>query len=323
MTEKGNGGTGMRFFVCSELLENIAFGINKIRNLSKLKYNESMVAESLYIYAFSLFESTISESVRHFLSAFPEKMGKMKEKLNLELLYEHPFYNGYFLAELVDTEVKRLNKGNAKEILCSSLKTFDIEDNELNKYFTDLDIISDNRNKLVHETARVVNDYIHSSRNNKEIGVKISNELYSKHLEVIVNVLSDFQMEFARKYRKYTKRKLLCDLWNEVFSNSYTKKATPLLAFEKCFSSGETIYLNIEYLKTVKDSISSSEQYFLSLFLQNHNGALQQEWFKQLPGFVSISDKEKIYLILHLFIIYPLLLQGEEKYDDIRESKLK
>jgi hypothetical protein len=313
----------MRFFVCSELLENVAFGINKIRNLSKLKYSDSMVTEALYIYAFSLFESTLSESVRHFLSAFPEKMGKMKEKLNLQSMYEHPLYNGYFLAELVDAEVKQLNKGDAKEVLCSSLRTFDIEDNEFNKYFADLGIISDNRNKLVHETTRVTNDYIHSPRNNKETGVKISNELYSQHLELIVNVLSDFQMEFSKKYGKYTKRKLLCDLWNEVFSNSYTKKATPLLPFERCFSSGETIHLNIEYLKTVKDSISSSEQYFLSLFLQNHNGALQQEWFKQLPGFVSISDKERIYQILHLFIIYPLLLQGEEKYDDIKESKLK
>lgn len=67
----------------------------------------------------------------------------------------------------------------------------------------------------------------------------------------------------------------------------------------------------------MKDSISSSEQYFLSLFLQNHNGELQQEWFKRLPRFVYISDKEKVYKILHLFIIYPLLLQGGEKYDDI------
>ena len=313
----------MRFFVCSELLENVAFGINKIKNLSKLKYNDSSVTEALYVYGFSLFESTLSESVRHFLSAFPEKMGKIKEKLNLELLYENPLYNGYFLTELIDEEVKRLNKGDAKEMLCSSLRTFDIENNELNKYFADLGIISDNRNKLVHETARVTNDYIHSPRSNKEAGFKISDELYLKHLEVMAEVLSIFQMIFAKKYGKYTKKKLLWDLWNEVFNNSYTKKATPLLQFEKCFYSGETIHLNIEYLKTVKDYISSSEQYFLSLFLQNHNGALQQEWFKRLPGFISISDKEKIYLILHLFIIYPLLLQGEEKYDDVNAGKLK
>ncbi|HQK54288.1 MAG TPA: hypothetical protein PLA73_08620 [Sedimentibacter sp.] len=278
-----------------------------------------MVTEALYIYAFSLFESTLSESVRHFLSAFPEKMGKMKEKLNFQSMYEHPFYSGYFLTELVDEEVERLNKGDAKKMLCSSLRTFDIKDNEFNKYFADLEIISDKRNKLVHETARITNDYIHSPRYNKEIDKKISNELYSQHLEVMVNVLSHFKIELANKYGKYTKRKLLCDLWNEVFSNSYTKKATPLLPFEKCFSSGETIHLNIEYLETVKDSISSSEQYFLSLFLQNHNGTLQQEWFKRLPGFVSIDDKEKIYQILHLFIIYPLLLQGAEKYDDIVE----
>lgn len=225
------------------------------------------------------------------------------------------------MAELVDAEVKRLNKGDAKEMLCSSLITFDIKDYEFNKYFADLDIISDNRNKLVHEIARVTNDYIHSPRNIREKGVEISNELYSQHLEVMINVLSDFQMEFAKKYVKYTKRKLLHDLWNEVFSNSFPQKVTPLLPFERCFSSGETIHLNIEYLETVKDSISSSEQYFLSLFLQNHNGTLQQEWFKQLPGFVSISDKGKIYQILHLFLIYPLLLQGEEKYDDIIESK--
>lgn len=306
----------MRFFVCSELLENVAFGINKIGNLIKLKYNDSMVTEALYIYAFSLFESTLSESVRHFLSAFPEKMGKTKENLNLESLYEHPLYSGHFLAELVNAEVKRLNKGDAKEILCSTLKIFDIKDNKLKKYFADLGIISDKRNELVHETARVTSDYIRSSRNDKEIGVRVSNELYSEHLEVIVNALSDFQMEFAKKYEKYTKRKLLNDLWNEVFSNSHTKQATPLLPFERCFSSGEVIHLNIEYLRTVKDSISSSEQYFLSLFLQNHNGELQQKWFRRLPGFISISDKEKVYKIMHLFIIYPLLLQGE-KYDDI------
>jgi len=236
-------------------------------------------------------------------------MGKVKEKVNLLPLYEHPLYSGYFMAELVNTEVKRLNKGNAKELLCSSLSIFDIAYDQFIKYFTELDVVSENRNKLVHENVKRPGNYIYSPRISEKRDEIITYELYVQHLEVLINVLSDFRMEFAKKYGKYTMRKLLRDLWNEIFT-------TPLLPFEKCFRSGESIELDISFLETVKNSLSSSEQYFLSLFLQNHNGELQQKWFRRLPGFVSITDKEKIFKILHLFMLYPHLLQSAIKYDD-------
>ncbi|MCL2188479.1 MAG: ATP-binding protein [Defluviitaleaceae bacterium] len=64
--------------------------------------------------------------------------------------------------------------------------------------------------------------------------------------------------------------KLLKNLWEEIFS-------TDLLPFERCLTIGNEISLSIEYLVTVKDYLSSSEKYFLSLFLSNYNTKIVAE----------------------------------------------
>jgi hypothetical protein len=67
----------MRIFICEELINNIESNINKIKkiptNIDKDNY------EAYFIYAFALFESALSEAVRHILRSFPEKINSEKK----------------------------------------------------------------------------------------------------------------------------------------------------------------------------------------------------------------------------------------------------
>lgn len=67
----------MRIFICEELINNLELNINKIKEIQdKIKLENY---EAYFIYAFALFESCLSEAMRHMLKAFPEKINSEKQ----------------------------------------------------------------------------------------------------------------------------------------------------------------------------------------------------------------------------------------------------
>jgi len=116
------------------------------------------------------------------------------------------------------------------------------------------------------------------------------------------------------KYKKYTKYKLIKDLWDNVFQ-------TPLLRFEDCIimrnsaigdNCKKVVGFNFEHIKNISNSISSGEKFFLALLLQQYSGSVNDQFFmfKDIPSLVSVWPKYILNDVLQVFSVYPNLFNG-------------
>lgn len=309
----------MRIFICEELINNIESNINKIKkiptNIDKDNY------EAYFIYAFALFESALSEAIRHILRSFPEKINSEKNLLlSAKDIYTNMFSPQKNLETLVENEIRKVSKGSATkivteaEIVCAVQLLYDIKR---------LESISATRNQITHEnTPSRQNNYTRVSKLKNE--TKITENCIND-ISYLLSILNEFAIKIKEKYGKYTRYKMLKEFWNTLFS-------TPLLRFEDCVFIREDIIIgdsnkkivgfNFEHIKKVSNNISSSEKFFLSIILQQYSTSINERFFKfsDIPMLVSISDKEKIYLLLHVMTLYPHLFNGMNMVESLEED---
>ena len=297
----------MRVFICEELITNLEANISKIKEtLSKIDRDNY---EAYLIYDFALFESAFCEAMRHILSAFPEKISNEKQlSLPTNVIYNNIFSPQVILSSLIDCEIKKLGKGSLTvlveaERICAVKLTYEQSRLEEISFF---------RNLLTHENTPSQCEYLFGKQNciSKHYDIEDS----KKDITYLLSVLESFSSEMKNKYSKYTKYRLLESLWSTLFN-------TPLLKFENCVLIREwetgsdrrkVVGFNFDYIKKASTSISSGEKFFLSMLLQQYSTSINEQYFKfkDIPMLVSIADKKKIYLFLHVMNVYPHLFNG-------------
>jgi len=266
--------------------------------------------EAYFIYTFALFESALSEVMRHMLSAFPEKINNEKQlSLSTDVIYNNIFSPQAIFSTLINSEMKKIGKGSAQtiiteaEFICAVKLVY--EQNRLEE-------ISSSRNLLTHENTTSQQEYLFGKPYHKKVNYDMDRA--RKDAAYLLSILESFSCELKNKYSKYSKYKLLEALWNTLFD-------TPLLNFKKCVLIREqaagadqikVVGFDFDYIKTISDSISSSEKFYLSMLLQQYSTSINEQYFEfnDIPMLVSISDKKKIYIFLHVMTIYPHLFNG-------------
>ncbi|GEN89783.1 hypothetical protein [Oceanobacillus sojae] len=298
----------MRVFVCEEMIHNIEVNIDKIKNIQS-KFDE-VNYEAYYIYAFALFESAVCEAIRHVLTSFPEKIRKNLElKISTNVIYNNIYSPRLILAELIENEIKKINKGSAQSIVSEAEKICNVNLTYDKRFLKE---ISDVRNKITHESTDSKQEYLYGS--SYYSSQRYSLDKLRELISYLLVILQSFAEELEKKYQKYNRYKLLKELWNTLLE-------TPLLKFENCISIGKNnnfggekmqVEFNFEYIRKVSTSISSSEKLYLSMFLQQYNTSINSEFFSfsDIPMLASIASKEKIYMFLHVMSIYPHLFNG-------------
>lgn len=301
----------MRIFICDELLQNIYKNISEIENY----YCNIDVFNSkpYFIYCFSLFESALTEALRHFLHAFPEKSNGeiIKDESNKHQSYFRVTKEAFLdslnganslHSSIVNDKVKSLAKGNLCSILVNVKTYFDINLDYNKELFEKISFL---RNKIVHENINTDRKYVYET-NEKE-----TSPLEYKHFcDEFTQVLKSISESITAKYSKYTKKKLIEDCWNYIFD-------TPLLKFEKIIYIDErekVIRFNFEHIEKVKESLCTSEKFYLAVLLQQYNTTKNDEYFKfrDMPMLVSLSGKDELIYIIKLFARYPYLFNGEK-----------
>lgn len=297
----------MRVLVCEELINDLQVNIEKIKDMYvQLKNNNY---EAFFVYSFALFESSICEALRRILAAFPEKLSDEKQpKLKYSDIFNNIHSSSYILDIIINAEIKSISKGNALALLQTAQSLMAIE---LTFDTRTIEEVSVYRNKLAHDNTISNREYILGDNTEKRNPFSIEKAMI--FINVLMEVLLELKVRLEAKYQKYTKYKLIKDLWEEIF-------ATPLLKFENCIlirkeGFDENIYvvgINFEQLENVVKSISSSERFFLSLLLQQYSDDINDKYFKfkDIPSLASISSKTKINQILSVFNVYPNLFNG-------------
>lgn len=299
----------MRIFVCKELIENLKVNINKIEEINVKVNDKKYEAEAFFIYAFALFESAICESIRHILTVFPEKISSEKNsKLKLKDIYNNISTPQYILHALVEAEIKSIRKGDVKSLLDKAKEMCSVELKYSDELLENISLV---RNKLTHDNTISNQQYILGEKYFNTSNFKI--EKYKEYIVSLLDILRRYSDSIELKYKKYSKYKLVKELWERVFR-------TPLLRFEDCITirnsfendNTKVIGLKFEHIKSVSKSISSSEKFYLSLLLQQYSGSVNDQFYKfnDIPALVSISSKDLLNEVLQVFSIYPNLFNG-------------
>lgn len=292
----------IRFFVCNDILSLIDDKTKENNILIKTITPEN--AKPFFIYVYSIFESTITEILRYYLKAFPEKLDKPFNISKDDLLSATSVDD--IIVKHVNSNIRCFSSESLYQYLSFFDKTLSLD--------TEIDInlinnISSMRNSIIHDNAKseLMSKHIYNLSESKFSVSEMHN-----YMLMLNNYLLKFKVQIKNKYEKYTLEKLLRNIWKNIFSS-------PLLTFERIWKINEKGILQIQDLELIKTNVqglSSSEHLLLAVFLQQYSNNLNSQLhsFQDLPALVSLDSetKDKLVQIISFFKSYPLLFNGEK-----------
>lgn len=297
----------IRFFVYSDIssfISNIRIEIQNITN----DMSESSKKPS-FLYAYSLFESTITEILRYYLNAFPEKTDKNINIGKAELLSSPTTYD--IISNSINIYIRKYSSETLVKYLSFFKETLSInlslDENIINE-------ISQTRNKITHDNSYSELQRMHL-HNYRDLPIP-SLENIRNYINTLIDTLNEINFQICNTYHKYSYEFLLRSVWSYVFTS-------PLLTFDQIwtFKNGVLQIKDIKQVKKQINGISSSEHLLLSIFFQQYNNDLNESLhsFRDIPALVSIDKegKNKIIEIINFFKYYPLIFNGEVIKDNV------
>ena len=297
----------IRFFVYTDINLFISHNKAEIQN-TKNNITESS-KKAYFLYAYSIFESTITEILKYYLNAFPEKLDKNITIEKNELLSSPLTYD--LISNCTNAYIRKLSSKTLSQYLHFLKETlsidFSFDDDIINE-------ISKIRNNITHNNSASVLEQMHILHYKVLPMISLSN--IETYINILIDVLDSINNQICEVYSKYNYEFLLRSIWSYAFS-------TPVLAFDQIWNfKNNTLQINdINQVKLRVNSISSSEHLLISIFFQQYNNNLNELFhsFKDIPALVSIDDnwKNKIIEIINFFKYYPHIFNGESVKHDI------
>lgn len=202
----------IRFFVSDDVTALISKRKIEINSYAEiLMRTDEKYIEPIFVYSYSIFESTITEILRYYFNAFPEKIDKNINIGKEELLSTSMTHD--ILLSYVEEYIRKYSSKALSEYLHFFEKTLDI------KISLDLllvDKISNQRNIIMHDSFKrdLLSLYIYNEK------LPCSNravlQSYVRFLNELLDIISD---KICSKYAAYTKERLVRCVWNSVFSS--------------------------------------------------------------------------------------------------------
>ncbi|MBN2180546.1 MAG: hypothetical protein JW715_01435 [Sedimentisphaerales bacterium] len=274
--------------------------------------NREFLRKGVFAYIFALFESSLSECLTRYLNELPSKLPmqyitlrKNKDELiNRTLTYK-------IIESCVEEYIMNISYGTTSSFLLKFCELLSIDDVNIESSKS-INEKKERRNLLLHNNLIINNKYLENTKSQaQEKGKKleISKEYLIETINETREIISVIELKLSEKYSKFTKAKVIKDIWNYLFDS-------PILSFEDYWmiKDNEIVGFNSKTAKKWSNNYSSSERTLLALFLQNFNPYTIDSFlkFKDLNMFVSITS-DKVEYILEVFKKYPLLLQNSSK----------
>lgn len=289
-----------RVFVCSEVIKIINKSIDVV-NKDTNEFDEEFM-KAWYIYTYSVFESTLTEILRYYLLAFPEKIDK-NITISKEQLSASPLTSDVTL-DIIQSFIR----GYSSDTLVSYISFFtkilaisvNVNDDKIQQ-------IAKKRNIIVHDRFSLV-------INHKHINIKNIMDMKNVELEEGIKYLKELLIEMAKqiqnKYNQYTFEKVCRTIWDETFS-------TPLLKFDDVWSIDEDVIHinNFESAKKKYNELSRGEKTLFSIFIHQYSSTINEKWFRfaDISAICSldVNSRKKLINIIQLFIAHPYLFNGK------------
>lgn len=270
------------------IFDNAIKEMDMLRN-DTLENNESRLFKALFLYSYSIFESSLSLSYKQILFAFPGKMNKKTFDISRykKNIISYSLTNK-LIEEMAFDFSRDMSYGKIDDIMKEYGGVLGLDIRSVN--IKDINIIKNIRIDITH---------------NNTIGANIQQQEVLKWIEIISDNLFTIRKQISITYNSYTRFKLIKDSWDYLFSNA------GLLNFENnwVMRGDDVWHYNGDCLKRIHGMLSSSEKTFLILFMANY-GTICNKYFtlRDLGPLSGIGDKDKVAFISELFSKYPNLL---------------
>ncbi|MEE0863458.1 MAG: hypothetical protein U0L79_10805 [Lachnospiraceae bacterium] len=289
-----------RIFVCSEVIKVINKSIDVV-NKDTNEFDEEFM-KAWYMYTYSVFESTLTEILRYYLLAFPEKIEK-NISISKEQLLASPLTSDVTL-DIIQSFIRGYSSDTLISYISFFMKTLAIS----------VDVNNDKIQQIAMKRNIIVHDSFSLVINHKYIDMENRMDMKKSELEEGIKYLNELLVEIAKqihnKYRHYTFEKVCRTIWEETFS-------TPLLKFDDVWSiDGGVIHIkDFNASKKKYKWLSSSEKTLFSIFVHQYSGTLNDRLFefRDISAICSldINSRKKVINIIQLFIAYPHLFNGK------------
>lgn len=266
-------------------LDNIILAINEDQE------HNQWYLKAMYVYGYTVFETTLFKTYFRVLRAFPERMKEIGiSKLDSEVIADTSL-----LTPLIERFAYNVSNSFAYGDICEILKKY----NRVMQIGLDIkniscamkDIIID-RNNLVHRGS---------------LEYPLASNDVTNCINIVKKCLIDVRDKAEAKYHSFTKLHLLKESWLYLFEQ---------WRFELFFIQKEgSYYVDKDFLDKVGGTLCTSERMLMILFLTNYSNSICKDAFttQDLCPIVLLDSysQNKLAYITELFIEYPLLMQSD------------
>lgn len=285
-----------------EPIDNTISELQVIGNNSNTQ-NENYILKGALVYSTSLFESSITDCLKKYLIAFPEKIteGNITSK---DLRYlSNAIYASDILEQMIDNLIHEYTYKNMDEILSTSLKVLGINIKDIKYNKSDLIEKKERRNILVHNSLKIDKTYIFKTKCDPDLyrePLSISNSYIKETLELFLDILGQIRNRLHELYGEYNRERLINNVWNFIFQS-------PLLRYDDYWGKG---YFNISGNKDKIQCISSGEKTWLAYWIQHYCPANVDGYIKFGEMSYPAYHSEKMIFLSRFFDKYPHILQN-------------
>lgn len=228
--------------------------------------NDPIISQGIFVLAVSKYENMILDVITLIARAFPEKLTAMP--MNVDLLIEAEFS---ILDELAELNTNKIAYKNIAEILKDFEKITGVKvDVFAQSTISKIQEIKATRNLLIHNDLVVNRFYLDQAGNDirvRDIGSKL--ELTKPYItdscHLLLSACDIFYEQLSEKYGRYTRIKVIKDVWKYLFP-------TPILPFDDFWEVDEKLGIITRTKKKFpNDSLSNSEEIFLNVWMTHFN----------------------------------------------------
>ena len=226
-----------RFFVCRDVSTLISKKTEEIQNT--LSNMDEKTLKPSFIYSYSIFESTLTEILRYYLIAFPEKLDNNLTMEKNELLSTSSTHD--IILSSVNKYIRKYSCKTLLEYISFFKESLSIEiyvdNNKIKK-------VSKLRNSITHDDANSELLLSHIYQHD----LLLSYFDVQNYILYFYDLLNDILDQINKVYNKYT-YEFLRNVWEYTFS-------TPLLNFDSIWEFNQNGVLQIRDLDEVEEKIS-------------------------------------------------------------------
>ncbi|WP_101696241.1 hypothetical protein [Clostridium minihomine] len=310
-----------RNFLLWNIVKNKAdTSIQEIENvLYQLKTNENkIVLKSLFVYGVSTFENALSDILKEFFKAFPEKIPES----SFSFSKEHIINNTDIILDIfLESAINKLTYGSLEKYLSTFTQVLAID--KIEQDIDKLIEIKETRNLMVHNNLIVNSIYLSKCKPSciRADEKKISKELpfdkdYAYNsIELCAIILRDcIVIPLEKKYNSYTKIKAMKEIWEYLF-NSLILEFDDYWEYDKLGNLKSFKLDEEDIMSYFKISFSTTEKILVSQIMLHYWGSL-----RNIDG-ISIDifninalygeRKDKFFYLQNALLRYPQLFKQD------------